>query len=922
MESENSGGGLDDLRKKRLAYFQTSNKPDTFSQHNPNSVNGQLATNYSKPETFAAVKIDTATAISENNHAMNGYDIKTLSSGNVPSVNEKTDTNKILISTVVGQKHVEHSAIPLKTSAFYFANPEQPKAEQSSLKPAALHSLPAKMNDTSSMFQKQESDGLDAYNETVERLIRATKEELLGQKSSDDIWKKFTKDCGKEGDEQQTRSRNIGDQINTGSVTPEKLVERSGNRALEEVSPVKFDSSLRQREVSENLIKDANENVLKPTDHELEQCRTQNTLFTNYESRPLYSSGEPTQRFHSVQKEEQKSYTTSKVEEIFSSRQITQSQLPKSVSFMDSHEFEPFQKVTGESIQQSLDLSELGLSTHRPESDRQDDLKGVSDEINLGDTVTKELRTVLGEEKFQEFLMKAKRDIADLHQENSSRKDKTPRLMKDKQAKSKPDTPKSKPDLTNKSKDFESEKPKSILKNKESIQKEDTPMMENETVNSGNKPLVTRQRTLSDSKSVRNSMQDFTPRQSDGDAIENMIGEYLLNKPEKVESEDHFVDRSIDDKPVTIPKLDLAGVTKPEISRPKLNRPKNVPPNIYQDKQQENDQKETDREMRHSADKNYDQVTVPRNVAFSADEIYNQAYKGMHPNQQNVSNGHYMAGQGFYQGPVHQGPFVSSTGAASMMPITPTTPVSHVSMSVPYNQPQNYPNSPGFLNYSGDMSSLRGNFLRQSSHTSVVSENIPTPHPPNQTGLPQQMAFNPIYPNYTEHRHYNVPLDPRHGVPAMPSDQPIFVPHPPSNPSTPGHMNVSASHGGPIGIPENNAYQYPMMMMSPSSAPTGGQQFFYPQPPPLPPNMGIQVGHPHQMTSSGAQLYDSQQMSHSESGKTIEGKADVHHPPVTPSMSNAEVQTDREGDSHEKGKYMNIIISDFTTHKSQPIPDV
>ncbi|KAL4224638.1 hypothetical protein ACF0H5_015336 [Mactra antiquata] len=960
MDNDSQDSGLDDLRKKRLAYFQTP--------YNAETISSEKTVTYDNTPFSADFKSSTNAAGSI--HAINGIDVKNVSH------NTPVDSLQLSYSVDVNRNRDDSLSVPLRTSAFYFANPEKKTKRQES---------------ENHHKAKEESDGLDAYNETVERLIKATKEEILGQKASDDIWKKFIKDdiddnmhsksMPKDDDQNNSYSASATTKQstwrNTSGEAADKREESNlvpkddqnysysdftnrkskefalGNSAADFPNKRGFESSAKQRDVNENLMTNARETLAKNTDYEL--TRAQIPSFSAYEPQPHFSSGEPSQRHHGEQKEAQKSYTTSKVEEIFSSRQITQSHVPRSVSFVESQEFEPIKEVS-ESVQQSLDLSELGLSTHRPESEREYNLKVAAEEMNLGDTVTKELRTVLGEEKFQEFLMKAKRDLADLHQDSSGRKDKTPRLIKDAQMKNKPETPKSKSDVS-KSKSSEFEKPKSILKNSTNFQRSESVSSDKGQVTANSHTSdVKQKRSNSDSFSARSSIQDFTPRLNDGDAVENMIGEYVLNKPDNADKRDHSEPIPTEDSPVVVPKLDLAGVSKPDASRPKLNRPKNVPPTIYQDRQQEQDQNETDKEVKLSASKNYDQVTVPRNVAFSADEIYNQAYKGIlgSQHQLNASNGHF---QNFQNEPRHQGSWVPSSGTVPIMPMTPTTPVNHIQNPIAFDQSQKLSN---FLNYSGNYGSHRDHYLRQSSHSSTVSDNIAIPHPPNQGGHTPQMNLNSAYPNYSDQRHYNVPMDPRHSVSVLGPQQPMFVPHPPtSNPSTSSSMLVSSSQTGPIGIPLSNAYQYPVVMMSPTATSGIEGQFFYPQPsmppnmgpqvgqpsfmppnmgsqmvqsstmPPgfgshiahpgsMPPNVGIQMGQSHQMTNGGAQLYNSSQDS-SMKNKQIEVKAEVHHPPATPSTSNVEVQTDRE-DSHEQLEKTTLVEESAFTSVSQ-LPD-
>ncbi|OWF51484.1 uncharacterized protein LOC110449096 [Mizuhopecten yessoensis] len=63
-----------------------------------------------------------------------------------------------------------------------------------------------------------------------------------------------------------------------------------------------------------------------------------------------------------------------------------------------------------------------------------------------------------------------------------------------------------------------------------------------------------------------------------------------------------------------------------ESARPLLNRPKYDPiRNVFQQNEEEKDNNSTT-----SGPRNYEQVNVPRNVVFSASQIYQQAYKGGH----------------------------------------------------------------------------------------------------------------------------------------------------------------------------------------------------------------------------------------------------------------------------------------------------
>ncbi|XP_053384332.1 uncharacterized protein LOC123535673 isoform X2 [Mercenaria mercenaria] len=920
MDEEEPAEGLNDLRKKRLAYFETLNqtekeceqlfdsdrrkfdvsrrkngdlleavlsdkqhKADDISyyknradktEHGTENVSDKVGSSiindsemrFEKEETsFIAGHINTEL----QDLSLNGFREK-QTVDTVQVVKTKSD------SKAVKDKEHKTDLHHLKTSSFYFSNPEHEQAE-------VKHET------------DKNSDGLDAYNETVERLIRATKEEILGIKVSDDIWTNFRK---KKGD---TTKDIVHDKTNEMSdrtkMQSDVTAQIDWNNASTKKTPRDFRRSFSETGCNENAQKDHNDNMMKGYEHNRKSNimhREHRSSFSNsYDSRPIFSHSEPAQKFHHDPGENQtrKSSNSSKIEEIFSSRQIMHSQIPNSAFTQESREFETIKQVTSNSVNQSCDFSDLGLSTHRPESERTDKAKVEADDINLGDTVTKELRTLLGEEKFNQFLMKAKRDIDDLHQdrsnENSARKDKTPRLVKDKPVK---------PSKHAVSSELKADQPKSILKNKDSVvQKTDI----------GTKDQARKQRSLSESKEVHSSTfihdsNDFTPRRTDAEAVENLIGEFVLAKDisdtsKRLTSNPAYKKKTAEEKTTeveenvknTVPALNLEDINKSESPRPKLNRPKHEPPTIYQERSEkdvEQHEKKLDRDVKPNTSKNYEQVTVPRNVAFSANEIYNQAYGAFYPGQAPLVS------PNFHGGSVIHPQYSSPPGTAYNGPLTPSTPVipSHVIQTV---HPDQFPSQGGHTNYSEEFNSFK-NF----SHQAYGSDRPQIPHPPGQQGLPMNVPHNSVYASTPDFRSFAPTNVQRFAAPVLSSEQPFHVPHPPQT-SMPlsqsfNQTNVPVPSSNSQGIPFNYPYQYPVGIDQNMAAIVSGPKVF---PPYLPVGIGSQVFTPHPPTSLGAQIYQPGYVAPPSTSKAKDVRQDMsQQPPPTPTTSNVEVQTDRE----------------------------
>ena len=263
------------------------------------------------------------------------------------------------------------------------------------------------------------------------------------------------------------------------------------------------------------------------------------------------------------------------VEDLFSNQQ----KLQDKKMIKDSHEFE-----NPNIFQKSVDfdhLNNIGLETHRPESERsqmdlnlhehvkENDLEGMIKQMSprvMEDILSNDLKYALGEQNYRDFLRKSVTEIDKLQKENLS----------DRSSK-------------NKSKTIPDKK----LMHKPPVDKKQL-----QQKNLGNR----------------------TPR-SQASIVQND------------KSSSHDVDRNleIDRSTIVSNNSSLTEITRTETeaSRSLLNRPKydHIKP-VY----------DTEKDDKHSHDrnsvtssKNYEQITVPRNVVFSASQIYEQAYQKIQP---------------------------------------------------------------------------------------------------------------------------------------------------------------------------------------------------------------------------------------------------------------------------------------------------
>lgn len=828
--------GLDDLRKKRLAYFQTFGKTDLLNNHST-GLNNNIANCPKLPENYSEKHFDKNYNLVGNQEYEAGLipanvwkDDTQFNNGETSHNDQHFALSEKMVQkrtekdseTKMEYKHVDVNDLNMPTfsehggtSAVTVQESNVKVNRDSNLEYGSHSDLPAKLKHTVQEMS-QKSNDLDAYNETVERLIQATKEELLGLKSNDDIWKKFKKD-GFQG-------QHLSEEA---SFVKNKLINEDHERVKLGGEKSKTDSY-----DDPELLMNEKENKTSKISH------------TSFE-KPEISKYEP-QLFNGsqAQSQVQKSLTSTKVEEIFNSRMFPRQ--PEHVhNIQDSREFETVKETVG--VQQSSDMTELGLATHRPDSDRQEELEVEAKDLNLGDTVTKELRIVLGEEKFRKFLAKAKRDIDDLHERssensNSARRDKTPRLIKDKTlVRSMPSSQHSN------SNDSKSRRPR-----------------KHDVVTTPKKEV--HQFTTEPEEAVQvNCSANFIPRLSDGDAIENMIGEYVLNKSEdkskqsdsKVlsKSSSENVDTGFTENEKLVPTLDLNDVNKQTSPRPKLNRPKHEPPTIYQDNKT-NSVKEV-QERKGSGDvrvrqSNYEQVTVPRNVAFSADEIYNQAYGLMYPGQSAVMKQHYLHGN-----PVLQADYGSMQYVPYNVPQTPTTPESQPVFQA-FLQGRHEPEvcRPA-VNYEM-IAQYRGIPARQ---LSFQGESNPVPHPPVES---TNMSYDLSHTRYQ-------------GM-----QQTMHIPHPPTTPTSvpvsPEYFYPSYSTSdsrGQATLPACIAHPKPVESVPHPAVASASLNLKYTTPLPA----TVSVGPARIPVSVTTQTANEDHTS---------------QPPQTPTTSNAEVQTDRE----------------------------
>lgn len=836
--------GLDDLRKKRLAYFGTFGKTDLLNNHSA-TLNNNVANCPKEPENCSEKQFDKNYNLVDNQEYEAGLlpanfrrDETQFNNGETShhdqhfALSEKMAQNGTEkdSETKMEYKHGDLNGLNMTTFSEHGTTPAVTIQKSSvkvnrdfNLEYGSHSDLPAELKHTV-QGMSQKSNDLDAYNETVERLIQATKEELLGLKSNDDIWKKFKKD----GFQDQHLSEEA-------SFVKNKLINDDHER-------VKLGDTTHSQSSGKNSKADSYDHPeLLMNEKENKTTKISHTSF----EKPEISKYEP-QLFSGsqTQSQVQKSLTSTKVEEIFNSRMFPR-QPEHAHDIQESREFETVKETVG--VQQSSDMTELGLATHRPDSDRQEGLEVEAEDLNLGDTVTKELRTVLGEEKFREFLAKAKRDIDDLHERssensNSARRDKTPRLIKDKTlVRSMP------PSQHSNSNDSKSRRPR-----------------KHDVITTPKKEV--QQFTTEPEEAVQvNCSANFIPRLSDGDAIENMIEEYVLNKSEdkrkqsdsKVlsKSSGENVDAGVTENEKLVPTLDLNDVNKQTSPRPKLNRPKHEPPTIYQDNKT-NSVKEV-QERKGSGDvrlrqSNYEQVTVPRNVAFSADEIYNQAYGLMYPGQSAAMKQHYLHGN-----PVLQGDFGPMQYVPYNVPQTPTTPESQPVFQA-FLQGRHEPEvcRPA-INYEM-IAQYRGIPARQ---LSFQGEGTPVPHPPVESS----------------NMSYDLPHTRHQGM-----HQTMHIPHPPTTPTSvpvspeyfyPSHSTSDSR--GQTTLPACIAHPKPIESVPHPAVASASLNLKYTTPLPA----TVSAGTARIPVSVTTQTANEDQTS---------------PPPQTPTTSNAEVQTDRE----------------------------
>ncbi|XP_052243148.1 uncharacterized protein LOC127853062 isoform X2 [Dreissena polymorpha] len=683
MEQEEVSEDLNDLRKKRLAYFETLNKVESNALGKSSRAasvagdNGYYELDKHERSTGSHPIQDEKTVSNQRNvrEIQTFKDTEIVSQWNKHSSGETLNLKEHLYSNTIkesinenikkqnrdsltgsrGGQHLPSSrGDELKTSSFYVIVPEHEASEPSTDSKSKYMLLKETLPETSLTYNSSEikhddgvkdtknTDGLDAYNETVERLIKATKEELLGLKASDDIWTKIKTEplalvkVTEENVYKPKIERGLDANPKASYLQKQESVFENGNSGWQnnDKSQEKHRSSSDQTEsgfqrhpVGRSFSESGMPSQIIDSsfsDKQATPSLREHRASCSGELHPSKSRMEPS--FHHHRSEEDiannkannKSLTTTKVEEIFSSRQVPrQSVKPNKVE--ESLDFSESKKAILE--EKNIDMTELGLETHRPGIDRVDTMDAVADDINLGDAVSKELRLLLGEEKFKEFLMKSKKDIDDLNDrsaDNSARSDKTPRLFK--------------------------EKPKQqemhVNKTKETLGKH-TPSQNMKNISH---------------TQVKNS-QEFTPRMLDGEAVQSLLGEYILNKNKVVkevsvdivnrrkDKPDRIEEKGKRDSGIVITAIDLEEDLKNESLRPKLNRPKHDPLTIYQDKKgsesETNNKQVVKGESKQGLSKSYEQVAVSRNVAFSADEIYNQAYGSQFSTQSGIVSPQY-----------------------------------------------------------------------------------------------------------------------------------------------------------------------------------------------------------------------------------------------------------------------------------------
>ena len=728
---------LDDIRKKRLAYFETSVNQSSSENILKNDLEVAGANHPGKglplkvrePQSSKTLpqtdKRNESLSQSEyiKSESVEQYRVLKETVAFTPELNSKVEVaqygkeidNRLNnrnndIKRTLGAKtdYIEDKARSnLKTTSFFVSADGIENDHHSS------HNINGSYND---MVQAEAKETIqlenenevrdsrhvhydDGYNETVERLIKATKEELLGKQVEDDIWLKYRK-------------------------------EQKDTNA----PPVK--GNLAMRRDSEPVLQEA----------------------------PVYSSLEP--RRHSVIVNNATNPGT--IDDIFQSN-LTQSAFHTNLSLNESH------KSLNSKVDKSETLDDLGLSTHRPDTGKAvQELTIETHGIKLNESLTRQLKYALGEEKFNEFVEKSKKDIDVLQQERVSARGESGKRITEK------------PD-------------KSIH---ESVSEE--------TVN---KPAV----IPSEKKQIAAVVpEDFAPR-NDGDAVHDLIGEHLLKKKEprqKLTSNPAYKQKSVDASEgldnskssipkKVVPELNLTSVnTSP---RPLLNRPKHEPYNIYQEKANKQTDKKIENRVEplektvNSAAKNYEQVTVSRNVMYSADEIYFQAY-GKYPENYIESPSVPESPQGMQISQQATHVLVNTQGTAAIpkgilvnqqgVPVTPhevgiapTVPMSPHAMPM---SPHGIPITPHSISSAGVTTSYNMSMSPQYSPSLNPAAIIPVSV---HSAVPAQKHYNVPVPPHFINGHFSSGSDNRGlaGFVSTPPQSPLNtgsmqMPHPPMQP--------------------------------------------------------------------------------------------------------------------------------------------
>ncbi|KAK3585426.1 hypothetical protein CHS0354_020143 [Potamilus streckersoni] len=409
-------------------------------------------------------------------------------------------------------------------------------------------------------------------------------------------------------------------------------------------------------------------------------------------------------------------------------------------------------------FQKSVDLSELGLCTHRPESDRFTDEQRVDDPVNLlDDIMSEELRNALGEEKYREFLAKSMKDLSELQKERNS------------------DRSSSRKDKSHSSHKGEKTTDKEKLTGKSSVQLQTSPARKLE---------------------IRETAKMNLQSKSD------------LNKSKSLQTKEKFEKKEVSHPVKERDKEDGNGDThhdslSKDSPRPKLNRPKFSPPSIWQNSM-EWSQSGSDGRKDGSLTpvtptqtgylRNYEQITVPRNVSFSSDEIYQQAYGmnvygGLYSGAGIPISPHsphpYMSNHFFHPGGVPFSPMGPSN--VYMNPMTPTATNTVMNPQFMFNQ---YSMN---VSHSVRESADKGYFPIMNAFNGDSSSPIPVPRPPNKSYPGEKLtpnekhqgdangmffATHPPTPRSEQLNSFQGQMFP---YPVM---VPVLIPHPPVQPQT------------------------------------------------------------------------------------------------------------------------------------------